>query len=87
MIERQNIEIIKFGSSFLLGSTLGSSMILGGFLGYFWVFLGLSRKHEKTLWTLIHKAFKRLGEKIRTSGLLNPIQARYQTAPHPDIIR
>ena len=26
---------------------------------------------------------KRLGEKIRTSGLLNPIQARYQTAPHP----
>ena len=26
-----------------------------------------------------------LGEKIRTSGLLNPIQARYQTAPHPDI--
>ena len=25
-----------------------------------------------------------LGERIRTSGLLNPIQARYQTAPHPD---
>ena len=24
-----------------------------------------------------------LGERIRTSGLLNPIQARYQTAPHP----
>ena len=24
-----------------------------------------------------------LGEKIWTSGLLNPIQARYQTAPHP----
>ena len=24
-----------------------------------------------------------LGEKIRTSGLLNPIQARYQTALHP----
>ena len=22
---------------------------------------------------------------IRTSGLLNPIQARYQTSPHPDI--
>ena len=21
----------------------------------------------------------------RTSGLLNPIQARYQTAPHPDV--
>ena len=30
-------------------------------------------------------AFFCLGEKIRTSGLLNPIQARYQTAPHPDI--
>ena len=27
--------------------------------------------------------FVGLGEKIRTSGLLNPIQARYQTAPHP----
>ena len=26
-----------------------------------------------------------LGERIRTSGLLNPIQARYQTALHPDI--
>ena len=22
---------------------------------------------------------------IRTQGLLNPIQARYQTSPHPDI--
>ena len=22
---------------------------------------------------------------IRTRGLLNPIQARYQTSPHPDI--
>ena len=28
-----------------------------------------------------------LGEKIRTSGLLNPIQARYQTAPHPERLR
>ena len=23
---------------------------------------------------------------IRTRGLLNPIQARYQTSPHPDIL-
>ena len=23
---------------------------------------------------------------IRTSGLLNPIQARYQTSPHPDVL-
>ena len=23
---------------------------------------------------------------IRTRGLLNPIQARYQTSPHPDMI-
>lgn len=22
---------------------------------------------------------------IRTSGLLNPIQARYQTSPHPEV--
>ena len=27
-----------------------------------------------------------LGERIRTSGLLNPIQARYQTALHPVIL-
>ena len=31
-------------------------------------------------------ALPSLGERIRTSGLLNPIQARYQTAPHPDIL-
>ena len=43
----------------------------------------LKMKYKK-LWNE-SKAF-RLGEKIRTSGLLNPIQARYQTAPHPDII-
>ena len=30
-----------------------------------------------------HSLFCGLGEKIRTSGLLNPIQARYQTALHP----
>ena len=29
--------------------------------------------------------YKSLGERIRTSGLLNPIQARYQAAPHPDV--
>ena len=23
---------------------------------------------------------------IRTRGLLNPIQARYQTSPHPDVL-
>ena len=28
--------------------------------------------------------FNGLGERIRTSGLLNPIQARYQAALHPD---
>ena len=31
--------------------------------------------------------FGGLGEKIRTSGLLNPIQARYQTALHPVMFR
>ena len=39
--------------------------------------------NEKT--GALQQAPERLGEKIRTSGLLNPIQARYQTAPHPDI--
>ena len=24
---------------------------------------------------------------IRTQGLLNPIQARYQTSPHPEVFR
>ena len=41
---------------------------------------------EKTLKTLCFQGLSDgLGERIRTSGLLNPIQARYQTAPHPDI--
>ena len=30
------------------------------------------------------RGFDGLGERIRTSGLLNPIQARYQTALHPE---
>ena len=40
---------------------------------------------EKTLKTLCFQGLSDgLGERIRTSGLLNPIQARYQTALHPD---
>ena len=43
-----------------------------------------SRKQRKTLKTLCFQGLSGgLGERIRTSGLLNPIQARYQTAPHP----
>ena len=37
-------------------------------------------KHKKEA---IFQSLRCLGEKIRTSGLLNPIQARYQTALHP----
>ena len=35
-----------------------------------------------------HNSFLSFGPSdwIRTSGLLNPIQARYQTSPHPDIV-
>lgn len=39
----------------------------------------------------IRKNFRSFGfhgpsVEIRTRGLLNPIQARYQTSPHPDIL-
>ena len=40
-------------------------------------------KDHKKAKTRCKRVFKSLGERIRTSGLLNPIQARYQTAPHP----
>ena len=40
-------------------------------------------RQKNNLRHVIASEAKRLGEKIRTSGLLNPIQARYQTAPHP----
>ncbi len=40
-------------------------------------------RQKNNLRHVIASEVKRLGEKIRTSGLLNPIQARYQTAPHP----
>ena len=46
------------------------------------------KRHEKTPYLLVFQHlrgfFCGLGERIRTSGLLNPIQARYQAAPHPD---
>ena len=45
---------------------------------------GDSKRNIKKSEALIYNASERLGEKIRTSGLLNPIQARYQTAPHPE---
>ena len=40
---------------------------------------------DKSPETIPLQGFFGLGERIRTSGLLNPIQARYQTALHPDI--
>lgn len=39
---------------------------------------------KKSQNSLVMGLFTGLGERIRTSGLLNPIQARYQAAPHPD---
>ena len=41
----------------------------------------IQNKKPETL--VVSGFFSGLGERIRTSGLLNPIQARYQTAPHP----
>ena len=48
----------------------------------------LQKKHKKSSVHNIKSVMNTrygLGERIRTSGLLNPIQARYQTALHPDI--
>ena len=42
------------------------------------------RKTETKKRPAFASRFDGLGERIRTSGLLNPIQARYQTALHPD---
>jgi hypothetical protein len=53
-----------------VGSSVGSSADFLGFLGYFWHF---SREGKK-LGSLDFQGSQRLGEKIRTSGLLNPIQ-------------
>ena len=40
------------------------------------------RKNKESL--IFNGSLFGLGERIRTSGLLNPIQARYQTALHPE---
>ena len=40
------------------------------------------RKNKESL--IFNGSLFGLGERIRTSGLLNPIQARYQAALHPD---
>ena len=39
---------------------------------------------EKVLKTFVFRTFGPSAE-IRTQGLLNPIQARYQTSPHPEV--
>ena len=49
---------------------------------YLWSTTWKQKKSPRKL--VFPRTFSSLGEKIRTSGLLNPIQARYQTAPHPD---
>ena len=44
-----------------------------------------ARKVQKRLEILRFQVFFGPSDWIRTSGLLNPIQARYQTSPHPDM--
>ena len=49
----------------------------------------LQKKHKKSSVHNIKSVMNtRYGPsvEIRTRGLLNPIQARYQTSPHPDIL-
>ena len=49
----------------------------------------LQKKHKKSSVHNIKSVMNTrygLGERIRTSGLLNPIQARYQTALHPGVV-
>ena len=45
-----------------------------------------SNPHKKEIMGSSQRNFPLFGPSdwIRTSGLLNPIQARYQTSPHPD---
>ena len=42
-------------------------------------------KSKKTADSLQNQRFRGPSVEIRTQGLLNPIQARYQTSPHPEI--
>ena len=51
-----------------------------------------NENHSYNEWFSLYKKTRNLSvsglgprDWIRTSGLLNPIQARYQTSPHPDI--
>ena len=45
----------------------------------------ITHKLEKTVVSFETTVFHGPSVEIRTRGLLNPIQARYQTSPHPDI--
>ena len=44
----------------------------------------ITHKLEKTVVSFETTVFHGPSVEIRTRGLLNPIQARYQTSPHPD---
>ena len=76
--------IVGFLSSLKIGFILSYSSRFSRY--YFWNLCKkfwipfINRKKSRQ-----NRLFDGLGEKIRTSGLLNPIQARYQTALHPDI--
>ena len=43
------------------------------------------KSYEKVLKPFDFRTFSGPSDWIRTSGLLNPIQARYQTSPHPEV--
>ena len=43
------------------------------------------KEKEKACNHCSYRLFRGPSDWIRTSGLLNPIQARYQTSPHPDM--
>ena len=47
--------------------------------------LSISDKNKKTEIRKSGTPFFGPSVEIRTRGLLNPIQARYQTSPHPEI--
>ena len=47
-------------------------------------FLKSQKSYEKVLKPFDFRTFSGPSDWIRTSGLLNPIQARYQTSPHPE---
>ena len=56
---------------------VGHTSVVARKFARIWDIFGFSQGNEKTPEAFIFRGFQRLGERIRTSGLLNPIQSPY----------